>query len=422
MTEKASAFSQRVPAPRDVNRLTRALAARTRPFLDLTVTNPTVVGLRSGEADLFDSAASTKDARILAALADPRGLSYAPDPRGLPAARTAVSNYYAALHGVLAPPEQIVLTASSSEAYGWLFKLLGDPGDVVLVPAPSYPLLDALLDLECLSGRRYPLAKEDGFAFHAASVATEVRRAEADGRRVAAVVVVNPNNPTGTSLSAAELSTLLSLAKKHRFAVVSDEVFVDYRYSDRPGDVRVAAAAAAVMAPASQPEALVFSLGGLSKAAGLPQLKLGWIFANGPAELLPQALERLEWIADSYLSVSTPVQLALPRLFEHGRGTADAIWARVLRNERALQAAFPSGGGVTVLPVRAGWTACLRVPAVGPEEELVLALLESHDVLVQPGYFFDFPSEAFLVLSLLPPPDAFREGIARLAQALAGGA
>jgi alanine-synthesizing transaminase len=420
MTERASAFSQRVPAPHDVNRLTRALAARTRPFLDLTVTNPTVVGLRSGEADLFDSAASTKDARILAALADPRGLSYAPDPRGLPAARTAVSNYYAALHGVLAPPDQIVLTASSSEAYGWLFKLLGDPGDIVLVPAPSYPLLDALLDLECLSGRRYALASEDGFAFHAASVAAEVRRAETDGRRVAAVVVVNPNNPTGTSLSAAELSALLALAKKHRFAVVSDEVFVDYRYSDRPDDVRVAAAVSGT--PASTPEALVFSLGGLSKAAGLPQLKLGWIFANGPAPLLPRALERLEWIADSYLSVSTPVQLALPRLFEHGRGTADAIWARVLRNERALQAAFPAGGGVTVLPVRAGWTACLRVPAVRAEEELVLDLLESHDVLVQPGYFFDFPSEAFLVLSLLPPPDTFREGVARLAQALASGA
>ncbi|HEX7616992.1 MAG TPA: pyridoxal phosphate-dependent aminotransferase [Thermoanaerobaculia bacterium] len=411
-------FSQRIPAPRDVNRLTRALAARTRPHLDLTVSNPTAVGLRSGEADLFDGAASAPDARILAALADPKGLSYAPDPRGLLRARTSVSNYYAALHGVLAPPDQIVLTASSSEAYGWIFKLVGDPGDVVLVPAPSYPLLDTLLELECLSFRRYALASDDGFAFHAAAVEAEVRRVEVEGHRVAAVVVVNPNNPTGTSLSRAELSDLLTLAKEWRFVVVSDEVFVDYRYSDRPGDVRVAAASASTSASTSAPEALVFSLGGLSKSAGLPQMKLGWIFVNGPPGLLEQAIERLEWIADAYLSVSTPVQLALSRLLEHGRGTADAIWARVLRNERALKAAFPTGGDVTVLPVRAGWSACLRVPAVRPEEELVLDLLDSHDLLVQPGYFFEFPFEAFVVVSLLPPPEVFREALKRLVRAL----
>jgi alanine-synthesizing transaminase len=404
-------FSKRLPPVHEVNRVTRALAARTRPYLDLTVTNPTSVGLRLGEADLFDGAASAPDARVLAALADPRGLSYAPDPRGLLAARTSVSNYYAAVHGVLAPPDQIVLTASSSEAYGWLFKLAGDPGDVVLVPAPSYPLLDALTELECLSLRRYALTSDDGFSFHAAAVEAEVQRLDVEGHRVAAVVVVNPNNPTGTSLTGTELSDLMALARERRFVVVSDEVFVDYRYSDRPGDVRVAAAMDA-------PGALVFSLGGLSKAAGLPQLKLGWIFANGPAGLLEQAIERLEWIADSYLSVSTPVQLALPRLLEHGRGTADAIWARVLRNERALQAAFPPGGGVTVLPVRAGWTACLRVPAVRSEEDLVLDLLESHDLLVQPGYFYEFPFEAFVVFSLLPPPDVFQEALKRLVRAL----
>ena len=404
-------FSKRLPPVHDVNRVTRALAARARPYLDLTVTNPTSVGLRSGDADLFDGAASAPDARVLAALADPRGLSYAPDPKGLLAARTSVSNYYAAVHGVLAPPDQIVLTASSSEAYGWLFKLVGDPGDVVLVPAPSYPLLDALTQLECLALRRYALASDDGFSFRAAAVEAEARRVEAEGRRVAAAVVVNPNNPTGTSLAGRELSDLLAVAGERGFVVVSDEVFVDYRYSDRPGDVRVAAAANA-------PGALVFSLGGLSKSAGLPQLKLGWIFANGPAALLEKAIERLEWIADSYLSVSTPVQLALPRLLEHGRRTADAIWARVLRNERALQAAFPAGGGVNVLPVRAGWTACLRVPAVRPEEELVLDLLESHDLLVQPGYFYEFPFEAFIVVSLLPPPDVFQEALERLVRAL----
>jgi len=405
-------FSRRTPAPRDVNRLTRALAARTRPFLDLTATNPTSVALRSGEADLFDGATSGRDARVLAALADARGLVYTPDPKGILSARTAVSNYYAAVHGVLVPPGQIVLSASSSEAYSWLFKLAGDPGDVVLVPAPSYPLLDALAELECLTLHRYALASEDGFAFHAAAVEAEVQRVEAAGHRVAAVVLVNPNNPTGTSLAGAELSALFALAKERGFAVISDEVFVDFRYSDRSEDVRIAASA-----PGAE-RALVFSLGGLSKSAALPQLKLGWIFANGPTALLDDALGRLEWIADSYLSVSTPVQLALPKLLEHGRGTADAIRARVLHNERALRAAFPADGPVTILPVPAGWSACVRVPAVRPEEVLVLDLLGSYDVLVQPGYFFDFPFEAFLVLSLLPPPDVFREGIARLAQAL----
>jgi aspartate/methionine/tyrosine aminotransferase len=305
-----------------------------------------------------------------------------------------------------------VLSASSSEAYGWLFKLVGDPGDVVLVPAPSYPLLDALAEMECLTLRRYALSSEHGFAFHAAAAEAEVDRVEAAGGRVAAVVLVNPNNPTGTSLSGAELSALLSLAREHGFPVISDEVFVDYRYSDRSGDVRVAAAAR------DATDALVFSLGGLSKSAALPQLKLGWIFATGPDGLLDDALSRLEWIADSYLSVSTPVQLALPRLLEHGRGAVDAIRARVLHNARALRAAFPPSGPVTVLPVPAGWSACLRVPAVRSEEDFVLDLLESHDVLVSPGFFFDFPFEAFLVLSLLPRPDVFREGIARLAQAL----
>jgi alanine-synthesizing transaminase len=407
-------FSRRIPAPHQVNRLTRALAARTRPFLDLTVTNPTSVTLRSGEADLFDGATSGRDARVLAALADGRGLVYEPDPKGILTARTAVSNYYAAVHGALAPPGQIVLTASSSEAYAWLFKLIGNPGDVVLVPAPSYPLLDALAELECLTLDRYALASEDGFAFHAAAVETAVRRVETDGHRVVAVVLVNPNNPTGTSLAGTELSALLALAKGRGFVIVSDEVFVDFRYSDRPHDVRIAASAAGTEG------ALVFSLGGLSKSAALPQLKLGWIFANGPEELLGDALERLEWIADAYLSVSTPVQLALPKILGHARGTAEAIWARVLHNERALRATFPEGGPVTALPVPAGWAACLRVPALRSEEDLVLDLLESHDVLVQPGYFFDFPFEAFLVVSLLPAPEVFREGIARLAQVLTG--
>jgi aspartate/methionine/tyrosine aminotransferase len=313
------------------------------------------------------------------------------------------------VHGVLAPPDRIVLTASTSEAYGWLFKVLADPGDAVLVPAPSYPLLDALAGLESVTLARYPLAAEDGFRVHASAIAREVERLAKEGVRTAAIVVVNPNNPTGSSISSAELAALLALAAAKGFAVIADEVFVDYRYSGRSDDVPVAAV---------RDEALVFSLGGLSKSAALPQLKLGWILANGPATPLSDALRRLEWVADTYLSVGTPVQLALPRLLERSRRAVESIWARVLRNERALRAAFPAAGATTVAPVPAGWAACLRVPAVRSEEDLVLDLLETHDVLVHPGFFYEFPSEAWLVVSLLPPPDVFAEGAARIARAL----
>jgi len=320
-------FSRRTSAPHELNRLALALAARTRPFLDLTATNPTSVALRSGEADLFDGARSGRDARVLAALADARGLVYTPDPKGILSARTAVSNYYAAVHGALVPPGQIVLAASSSEAYGWLFKLAGDPGDVVLVPAPSYPLLDALAELESLTLHRYALASEDSFAAHAAAVEAEVRRAEAAGHRVAAVVLVNPNNPTGTSLAGAELSTLFALAKERGFAVISDEVFVDFRYSDRPHDVRIAASA-----PDAE-RALVFSLGGLSKSAALPQLKLGWIFANGPAALLEDALERLEL----YRATVDPAVLDLAGIL--GPGVEDKrVWTGMKARFSALVA------------------------------------------------------------------------------------
>ncbi len=400
-------FSKRLPPVDGLNRVARALAARTRPHLDLTVSNPTAVALRSGGVDLFADVPG--DAALLAPLADPRGLLYEPDPRGLRRARLAVSDWHAAVHGVLAPPDRIVLTASTSEAYGWLFKVLADPGDAVLVPAPSYPLLDALAGLESVELARYPLAAEDGFRVHASAVAHEVERLASAGTRTAAVVVVNPNNPTGSSISSAEFDALLALAATNEFAVISDEVFVDYRYSDRPDDVPVAAV---------RDEALVFSLGGLSKSAALPQLKLGWILANGAEPFLGDALRRLEWVADTYLSVGTPVQLALPRLLEQSRRAVESIWARVLKNERALRTAFPAGGAVSVAPLTAGWTACLRVPAVKSEEELVLDLLETHDVLVHPGYFYEFPSEAWLVVSLLPPPDVFAEGAARVARAL----
>ncbi len=390
-------FSTRTPCPGVENRLTKALAAHRRGVLDLTSTNPTAAAL------------PVDPAPALALLADARGGTYLPDPRGLPSAREAVSAYYGA-RGAAADPARLVLTASSSEAYSWLFKLLAEPGDVVLVPAPSYPLLDALAALEGVELVRYRLPEEDRWAVHAGLVAEAAERAAASGRRVAAAVLVNPNNPTGTSISRTELDKLSSLAARRGFALVSDEVFLDFRFEGRPGDARIAAA--------EPGEALVFSLGGLSKSAALPQLKLGWILANGPPPLLAEALARLAWIADSYLSVGSPVQVALPGLLAWGEKAAAALRDRLRANHAALAAAFSDRPEATVSPLPAGWSALLRLPAVEPEEELVLRFLEEEDLLVHPGYFFDFPHEAFVVVSLLPPEATFREGAARLARAV----
>jgi aspartate/methionine/tyrosine aminotransferase len=393
-------FSTRTPAPGARNRLTRALEIHPRPVLDLTATNPTTARL------------TVDSSQALALLADERGGVYAPDPCGLLSAREAVSEYYAR-RGVGAASDRIVLTASSSEAYGWLFKLLAAPGEAVLVPAPSYPLLDALAGLEGVDLVRYRLPSEDRWAVHASLVEDAADRVAESGRRVAAVVVVNPNNPTGTSISRTELAALASLAVRRGFAIVSDEVFLDYRFEDRPGDVRVAASETQAAG-----EALVFSLGGLSKSATLPQLKLGWIVASGPSPLLAEALERLAWIADSYLSVASPVQLALPGLLAWGDVAAGVLRSRLQANHASLVEEFASSPEVTATPLSAGWSAVLRLPAVEAEEGLVLRLLAEEDLLVHPGYFFDFPREAFLVLSLLPEEAAFREGTARLARAL----
>ena len=341
-------------------------------------------------------------------LDSPANALYEPDPRGSVAARRSVSSYYAG-HGVDAPPERLVLTASSSEAYSWLFKVLCDPGECVLVPAPSYPLLDALAELESTELARYPLPPEDGWAVHAGAIAERAASLAAAGKRVKAVVLVNPNNPTGTSIAGRELALLEEEALRGGFALVSDEVFLDYRFADRPDDVRVAAA---------RSRALVFSLGGLSKAAALPQMKLGWILANGPEELLAPAIERLEWVADSFLSVGTPVQNALPSLLAGRERTAGVIRSRVLGNDARLREAFPAGGAIAAQPLRAGWTAVPRLPAVISEDDLAASLVERHGVLVHPGYFFDFPREAFLVLSLLPPPALFKEGLRRLREGL----
>jgi alanine-synthesizing transaminase len=316
----------------------------------------------------------------------------------LRAAREAVAGDYRR-RGVEVPADDVLLTASSSEAYGFLFKLLCDPGDVVLVPRPSYPLFEYLAGLEAVAVAHYPI-RYDG-EWHLDLPAVH----EAITARTRVIVLVNPNNPTGSYVKREEAAEIRRMAAGRGVAIVSDEVFADYGL--RPDPRRVGCMIA-------DGPALTFCLGGLSKSCGLPQLKAGWIAVSGPAAVRDEARGRLEVVADTYLSVGTPVQRALPGILAR-RGELQApIAARVAGNLELLRARTTPPCPVTLLEPEGGWYATLRVPATVTEEERVTRLLEEDDVLVHPGYFFDFPHEAYLVVSLLTPPSAFALGIDRM--------
>ena len=378
-------FSTRIPPNLEPNRLSQAIAglrARGERILDLTETNPTRAGIDYSGG-------------LLATLADARSLVYEPDPFGLISAREAVAAGCLPELGV--PPERIVLTSSTSEAYSFLFKLLCEPGDEVLVPAPSYPLFEQLTRLDAVTVRTYPLE------YHGLWSADTGELERAVTGRTRAVLVVSPNNPTGSMLGRGELETLARICARNQMALVGDEVFADYLLEPR-------ADRAAVL---EQSEALTFSLGGLSKSVGLPQLKLAWIAAGGPRDLVAGALARLELIGDAYLSVGTPVQQALGVLLAAGAGVRASIHDRVRANLETLRRSV-AGTPCSVLRVEGGWSAVVRVPATRSEERLVLELLEHDRVLVHPGYFFDFPREAYVVVSLLPRPNAFADGVGRL--------
>jgi aspartate/methionine/tyrosine aminotransferase len=384
-------FSARTGWPRSPNRLTAAVAgARHRaPLLDLTETNPTRAGLRAPED-------------VLRLLADPAGLAYEPEAFGRRAAREAVAAD-SARRGAAMDPERILLTASTSEAYAYAFKLLCDPGDEVLVPRPSYPLFEYLAGLESVDVRGYPLRYDGAWHIDAGEVAAAVTP------RTRAIVLVSPNNPTGSFVKAAEADALRALAAARDLALVSDEVFADFPLRDDP--------TRAVTLFADGP-ALTLCLGGLSKACGLPQLKLAWMALAGPAAAIAEARGRLEILADTYLSVSTPVQHAAPSLLARLPELQAPLRERVRGNLAVLRAAA-GGTPATVLDVEGGWSAVLHVPATRSEEEWVIALAEKDGVLVHPGYFFDFDREAYLVLSLLPPPETFAEGVARVVRRVA---
>ena len=379
--------SLRLPdlVPNRLSLARKALAAAGIPLLDLTGTNPTAAGL-AGPDDL------------LAGLADPAGLRYAPDPRGLQTARLAAGRELRR-QGLAVPPDRIVLTASTSEAYAFLFKVACDPGDDVLVPAPSYPLFDHLSRLEGVRAVPYPLDPHGGWAYDAAAVAAHLTP------RTRVVIVVSPNNPTGTVVSAGQATALSASCGAHDVLLVADEVFSDYRLDGgRAGPTSVLA----------ETSCLAVTLGGLSKAVGLPQLKLAWMAIGGPADAAADLAARLELVADTFLSVGTPVQLALPVLLERGAAIRDRIRSRIVVNLAEARRRLAAAPALQLLEPHGGWTAVLRVPATRSEDALALDLLERHHVVVQPGYFYDFPYEAFLVVSLLTEPEPFAEGLDRI--------
>jgi alanine-synthesizing transaminase len=381
-------FSNRIPENLAPNRVTAAVKAsceRGERLIDLTESNPTRAGF-------------VYPPDLLKPLADPRGLHYTPSPLGTEQARGSVADDYARQRIDIAP-DRIVLTASTSDGYSLLFKLLANAGDEVLVPRPSYPLFDYLTRLDLLVARYYDLEFHGSWSVDVESVERAITP------RTRALLVVSPNNPTGSFLSESDLDRLAEICASRGIAIIADEVFADYELeagaSSRAGRVT------------RRRDVLSFALGGLSKSAGLPQVKLGWIAVGGPDRLAAAALERLEHVCDTYLAVSTPVQIAAGELIARGAAMRAQISSRVAANYGALRTAAARVPACRVPTSEGGWYGVLQVPTFESEEDLVLRLLTG-GVLTHPGYFFDFPRESFLVVSLLPPETSFAAGIARV--------
>jgi len=385
-------FSSRTDWALTPNRLSRLLEERRQqglPVLDLTESNPTRCG--------FDFDAE----KLLAALADPRSLTYEPDPRGLLAARRAVAGYYVE-RGIQLVPEQIFLTSSTSEAYSYVLRLLANPGESILVPRPSYPLFDFLAGLNDVNMIWYSLVYDDGWRMDLHSLAAALA---VGAQRVRAIIVVHPNNPTGSFVCREELEYLLKHCQDHALALVADEVFADYAFA--PDERRVTS-------HAGVSETLTFTLSGLAKISALPQMKLAWVVVNGPPDVLPKALARLEVIADTYLSVSGPLAHALPTMLETRRSLQPQILDRVRTNLHWLDEQLAADLPVSRLKAEGGWYAILRLPAVRSDEEWAVELLAEDGVLVHPGHFYDFTTEGHLVINLLPPAEVFQRAIRKL--------
>jgi aspartate/methionine/tyrosine aminotransferase len=383
-------FSQRTNWQLGPNALTRAIEearASGQKILDLTVSNPTEAGIRP-DAEV-----------VLAALANPEAMYYDPQPRGLLEARQAVCRYYRESHEVELDPERLLLTTSTSEAYSYVFRLLCNPGDEVLVPKPSYPLFEFLADLADVKLAPYSLLYDHGWLIDFDSL---YKAATARSR---AVIIVHPNNPTGSYVSAVETAALNIFCRNHELALIVDEVFLDYAHD---GARRASFAA--------NGQALTFTLSGVSKISAMPQMKLAWLATSGPREAVAEAQARLEIIADTFLSLNAPVQIAAATLIEQRRKIQPALRDRIGSNLAELDGQLVAHRSCTRLQVDGGWYVVLRVPVLGTDEDLCLHLLRDASVSAHPGHFYDFPTEGHLVLSLITARADFREGIARLLQ------
>jgi len=373
------------------NRLSQALAAYRasgKPLIDLTVSNPTECGFA------YDSET------ILSALRNPATLKYEPNPKGLECARRAVVEYYAE-KGAAVEIEDIILTTSTSEAYSFVLRLLCDPGDEVLIPAPSYPLFDFLADVLDVKLLRYPLLYDHGWLidFHAME--------QAITPRTRAVIVVHPNNPTGHYAKPAEMTRLNEVCSRRDLAIIADEVFLDFALD-----------ASSHASFAANPGALTFTLSGLSKISGLPQMKAAWLVASGPQRVRAQSLERLEVIADTFLSMNAPVQLAMPAFLEQRHSFQKELLARLKRNLSELDRQLAKQRVCGRLVVEGGWYAILRIPAVNASHEFAIELLNSRGIYVHPGDFYELPSKEYLVVSLITPEQDFSQGVGCLLESL----
>jgi alanine-synthesizing transaminase len=380
-------FAKRTNWNFETNRLGAALAAhRTtgKPLIDLTVSNPTECGF------LYDQEA------ILSALRNPAALRYEPNPRGLDVARSAVAKYYAERAAIVSN-DDIFLTTSTSEAYSYVFRTLCDPGDELLIPAPSYPLFEFLADIQDVRLVRYQLIYDHGWQidFHALE--------QAITPRTRGVIVVHPNNPTGHFTKPAEIRKLNEICAARGIAIIADEVFLDFALRQKP-----------IATFAANSEALTFTLSGLSKICGLPQMKAAWMAVSGPEALKVDALPRMEVIADTYLSMSAPIQLAMPALLGQRHAFQKQVIDRANENLSELDRQLARQKSCSHLEVEGGWNAVIRVPAIRSDEDLALELLATQSVYIHPGHFYDFPSVGHLVLSLLTPSQTFQEGLRSL--------
>ena len=386
-------FSKRTDWILTPNRFTEAqreIKNAGNPLLDLILSNPTRAGLSFSTETILDS------------LRDLRAMDYDPQPKGLLTAREAVSGNYREEHDAVVDPESIVLTTSTSEGYSHVLRLMCNAGDELLVPKPSYPLFEFLADLQDVKLVPYPLIYDHGWQIDFQSLRDAVNE------RTRAVVVVHPNNPTGSFVAAAERAELNKICRSHDLALIVDEVFLDYSHDNNRPETFV-----------SNDEVLTFSLSGLSKISGLPQMKLAWITTSGPAQEVNTALSRLEIIADTYLSVNAPIQLAAPVLLEQRKDIQRQISERVRTNLRELDRQLAGQNSCQRLEVEGGWYVTLRVPAVQSDEDLAIELLREASVLVHPGHFYDFPGDGYLIISLITPEQEFRDGMSRILSILA---